>query len=84
MPGISLHLIAPFVVVENEESRRFFNSKRSPEPKIFKRMSISCPPSSLVSGWTVLHILDHRGPPQAQKTSPNTPKLTRLAFDMLK
>ena len=73
------HLIA-FVVVENEESRGFFTSKKSPQPKISQGMSVSCLPSLLVSGWTVPHIRGHRGPPQAQKLGSKTPKATRFVF----
>ena len=43
-------------------------------------MSMSCPPSLLVSGWTIPHIRVHRGPPQAPKINSNMPNLTKFAF----
>ena len=43
-------------------------------------MSVSCLPSQLVFGCSVPHIRGHKSPSQAQKTTPNTPKLTTLSL----
>ena len=43
-------------------------------------MSISCPSSLLVSGWTVPHIRGHRGPPSGPKNEPKYAQTKKICL----